>query len=62
MLPNAYVARVLWSSEKDTDGNLIASGVEYIFGDKKQTALASKEVILSAGSVQAVLLTSANLH
>ncbi|RXW15191.1 hypothetical protein EST38_g10664 [Candolleomyces aberdarensis] len=52
VLPNAYVAKVLWSTEKDADGNLIASGVEYIFEDKKQTALALKEVILSAGAIK----------
>ncbi|KAJ2925508.1 hypothetical protein H1R20_g11585, partial [Candolleomyces eurysporus] len=52
VLPNAYVAQVLWSSEKDADGNLIASGVEYISEGKKQTALASKEVVLSAGTIK----------
>ena len=51
VLPNAYVTRVLWADEKDAEGNLVASGVEYIFGEQKLTMTASKEVILSAGLV-----------
>ncbi|TEB21436.1 GMC oxidoreductase [Coprinellus micaceus] len=52
VLPNAYVTRVLWADEKDAERNLVASGVEYIFGEQKLTVTASKEVILSAGAIK----------
>ncbi|KAF6749503.1 GMC oxidoreductase [Ephemerocybe angulata] len=52
LLTGAHVSRVLWSDEKDADGNLIASGVEFISGDKKNVATAAKEVILSAGAIK----------
>lgn len=52
VLMNAYVSRVIWAEDKDSLGNLVATGVEYISGETTQTAAASKEVILSAGAIK----------
>jgi hypothetical protein len=49
VLLDAYASRVIWSDEKDSEGNLIAAGVEYTHGGETKTILASKEVILAAG-------------
>lgn len=62
VLPNAYVTRVLWADEKDAERNLVASGVEYIFGEQKLTVTASKEVILSAGFVGFSFSTNHKSH
>lgn len=49
VLSSATATRVRIDSEdKDADGNIIVSGVDYIYKGESYTALASKEVILSA--------------
>ncbi|TFK27277.1 GMC oxidoreductase [Coprinopsis marcescibilis] len=52
ILMGAYATRIIWSDEKDNEGNLIATGIEYIHGEEKKVASASREVILSAGAVK----------
>lgn len=52
VLPNAFVTRIIWADEKDADGNLVATGVEYTFGEQTLIAAATKEVILSAGAIK----------
>jgi choline dehydrogenase-like flavoprotein len=50
VLTEATVTRVLL--EKDSEGNLLAKGVELLRGGTTSKLLATKEVILSAGSFQ----------
>ncbi|KAH6904393.1 GMC oxidoreductase [Coprinopsis sp. MPI-PUGE-AT-0042] len=52
VLLDAYAARVVWSDKKDSEGNLIAAGVEYVHGGENKTILAAKEVILAAGAIK----------
>lgn len=49
VLTNAFVRRILFSNNRDANGNLQAIGVEYEAGGTRQTAYARREVILSAG-------------
>jgi choline dehydrogenase-like flavoprotein len=42
----------LFKPEKNSTRNLVASGVEFVVGEKTFTVEAAKEVILSAGTVQ----------
>ena len=50
VLTSALVGKINWSAEK-IGGNIVASGVTFISGGNTYTVNATKEVILSAGSV-----------
>ncbi|BGP18680.1 hypothetical protein JCM10213v2_006746 [Rhodosporidiobolus nylandii] len=56
ILTGMQATRVLWQRSKSRDGNMVASGVEFTISNASTpltfTATASKEVILSAGSIQ----------
>jgi choline dehydrogenase-like flavoprotein len=43
------VTRVLFRDEKNAEGDVIASGVEFVHEGKTYTGRAKREVILSAG-------------
>lgn len=51
-MTGAQVTKIELSSTPDSSGNYRATGVVYIAGGKNYTATVSKEVIISAGSVQ----------
>ena len=51
MITNAQAAKILFRSEKDIKGNLLASGVEFEVEGRRFVVLATREVILSAGPV-----------
>ncbi|GJE91044.1 GMC family oxidoreductase [Phanerochaete sordida] len=50
VLTEAYVRRII--TEGDEDGGVIARGVDFEHGGKLVTAVAGREVILSAGSIK----------
>lgn len=50
VLIDAAVAQIVFKDEKE-DGDLVATGVEFIHGGKKYVVNARKEVVLSAGYV-----------
>ncbi|TFK50441.1 GMC oxidoreductase [Heliocybe sulcata] len=52
ILTSAQATKVLFDNGTDAVGNLVATGVQFAFGRDTLTANASKEVILSAGSLQ----------
>ncbi|KAG2005782.1 pyranose dehydrogenase [Coprinopsis cinerea AmutBmut pab1-1] len=52
VITEAYVTRIVWADEKDSEGNLVATGVQFVHGSTERTVLASKEVVLSAGTVK----------
>ncbi|KAJ7511291.1 alcohol oxidase [Mycena galericulata] len=51
VITNATVSRILWANSSSPNGDLIASGVEFIVNNQTQTLSASKEVIVSAGTI-----------
>ncbi|EKM52445.1 uncharacterized protein PHACADRAFT_211701 [Phanerochaete carnosa HHB-10118-sp] len=50
VLPDAHVARVI--SDKDTNGNLTVTGVEFLHGEKCYVVHVNKEAIVSAGALK----------
>jgi hypothetical protein len=48
-LTEALVSRVLFADSAVADGDLVATGVEFIHDGKKHSVKCAKEVILSAG-------------
>jgi choline dehydrogenase-like flavoprotein len=52
VVTSAQVAKIELSSKPDSSGNVVATGVTYISGNQTYTAAVTKEVIVSAGSIQ----------
>ncbi|KZT25860.1 GMC oxidoreductase [Neolentinus lepideus HHB14362 ss-1] len=50
ILTSAQATKVVFQNATDASGNLVATGVQFVFGRDTLTVNASKEVILSAGS------------
>ncbi|KAG8717361.1 hypothetical protein FRC09_014393 [Ceratobasidium sp. 395] len=53
ILPNATVTKMLWTGQKDGNGKVVASGVEFAASrtGAKRTVTARKEVILAGGAI-----------
>ncbi|KAF5362669.1 hypothetical protein D9758_009636 [Tetrapyrgos nigripes] len=51
VLTNATVTRIIWSSTRYPNSDLVASGVEYIANNQTFTVNASREVIVSSGTI-----------
>lgn len=51
VLTGAHVTRIEWAPPSPNSGNLTATGVEFLFNGTTYSAMASREVILSAGSI-----------
>lgn len=50
VLTSALVEKINWSADKEGE-NIVASGITFSSGGKRYTANATKEVIISGGSV-----------
>ncbi|KAJ7302951.1 alcohol oxidase [Mycena albidolilacea] len=50
VLTGAQATRIIFTSSRDSSGNLVASGVEYSKGGRLYAVSAAKEVLLCAGS------------
>ncbi|KAJ3512055.1 hypothetical protein NLJ89_g3742 [Agrocybe chaxingu] len=51
VLTEALVSRVLLADAKDADGNLTATGVEFVVNGETYIAKSNKEVLVSAGAI-----------
>ncbi|KAI4119500.1 MAG: hypothetical protein LQ338_007265 [Usnochroma carphineum] len=52
VLTNALVTKINFHPTKDEDGNLVATGLSFSSDGKSFTAIASREVLISAGTFQ----------
>ncbi|KAA1477083.1 GMC oxidoreductase [Dentipellis sp. KUC8613] len=52
ILTHATVSRILSTEDKDADGNIVATGVEFYYDGKKYSVEARKDVLLCAGAIQ----------
>ncbi|KAI0728960.1 GMC oxidoreductase [Fomitopsis betulina] len=52
VLTEATASRIIFANELDSEGNLVANKVEFLYDGKKYTARVNKEVICSAGTIK----------
>lgn len=52
VLTGARATKIIFNKDTGADGNIVASGVEFLVGDQKFVVQAAKEVILCAGVIQ----------
>ncbi|KAJ7511283.1 alcohol oxidase [Mycena galericulata] len=51
VITNATVSRILWAESSAHNGNIVASGVEFVVNNQTQSLKVYKEVIVSAGTI-----------
>ncbi|KAH9934323.1 GMC oxidoreductase [Fomitopsis serialis] len=52
VLTEATVARILFENKAGSDGNLVANGVEFIYGGQEYRVGVNREVVCSAGTIK----------